>query len=67
MTFKNIIEVISYGAVVIVILSLWMTVLLSTIVSITINKWFNEREAYIKRMSIIPTDKEHEYETSSLN
>jgi hypothetical protein len=67
MTFKNIIEVISYGAVAIALLSLWMTVLLSTIVSITINKWFNEREAYIKRMSIIPTDKEHEYETSSLN
>lgn len=62
MMFEVCMFALLYTFIVIILLS----VVTSAIIQSVIEKWFKEREAYVKRMSLIP-DHDHDYERQNVN
>jgi len=62
MTFKLIVETMLAGLLCFIMASLWLGMLGTALYKIFVTLWFEEREAYVKRLSLVP-EHEREYES----
>ena len=60
MTLKFLIEVFLFAFLFLVMSTVWLILTLPAMIGYIVRMWFREREEYVKRMSILPVEKEDE-------